>query len=675
MKCLKVNFLMSLICFGLAMPSLHAQINNESTLMTIGGKNVTVGEFMSIYLKNNPKADTLGNKVIRKGEIINKQNLLEYLELYINFKLKVREAEDLGLDTLTSFKTELNGYRDQLAKPYFIDEPTIDKLVQEAFDREHYDVRASHIFVRIGPDAAPEDSLAAFNRTQMIRDRLMKGESFEKLAVEESDDPSARDRESNQQHAFIHGNHGDLGYFTVFDMVYPFENGAYNVEVGKVAPVIRTDYGYHIIKLTDKRSALGKVTVAHLFLMMKKDASKEDSALIKQRIDSIYQKLQQGSAWDTLVKQYSDDKGSASKGGVLPKFGVNRMVPEFVDAIYKMEKPGDYSAPVQTPYGWHIIRLVERKLPGTFPDEKADLKQRISKDVRHQIAVDMVYNMIKKEYNFTEFPESKTDFYTVVTDSIFVGKWDINEAKGLTKPLFKLGNMLFKQQDFAQYLVSKQKKSEKDKIPAFVNKSYKEYVNESLMKWENAHLEQKYPDFRNLMTEYRDGILLFDLTDQKVWSKAVKDTVGLKQYYENNKKNYVWGNRVEASIFTLKDLKLSQKVRNFIKSGLTDDAVLKEINTDPHKILTVENGKYSRKDNKFIDMVPWNIGLSNDITSDSSVVMINIRSLLLPQNKTLNEARGLITADYQNYLEKIWIQYLRQKYPVNVKKEVFSQIK
>ena len=673
MKCVKFSLLVSLICLGMAL-SLRAQVNNESTLMTIGGRNITVGEFMSIYLKNNPKSDS-SVKALQKGEVINKQNLSEYLELYINFRLKVREAEDLGLDTLTSFKTELNGYRDQLAKPYFIDEATIDKLVQEAYDREHYDVRTSHIFLKLAPDASPEDTLVAYKKAQNLRERLDKGEAFDGLAFMESDDPSARDREANQQHPLIHGNHGDLGYFTVFDMVYPFENAAYSLEVGKVSPITRTDYGYHLIKLTDKRSCLGKVTVAHIFLMMKKDATKEDSLLVKQRIDSVYQKLQHGGSWDELVKQYSDDKGSAAKGGVLPKFGVNRMVPEFIDAIYKMQKPDDYSAPVQTPYGWHIIKLIERKLPGTFVEEKVDLKNRVTKDVRHQVAIDVVYNKIKKEYTFTEFPDAKPDFYKVVTDSIFTGRWDINEAKDLNKPLFKLGNMMFKQQDFAKYLASKQKKSDKEKITAYVDKAYKDYVNESLTKWENAHLEQKYPDFKNLMTEYRDGILLFDLTDQKVWSRAVKDTVGLQQFYESNKKNYVWGNRVDASVFTLKDPKQSQKLRNFIKSGLADDAILKELNVDNHKILAVESGKFSRKDNKFIDMVPWNVGIASDIPSDSAVVVVNIRSLLSPANKTLSEARGLITADYQNYLEKIWIQYLRQKYPVVVKKEVFSQIK
>lgn len=462
MKCLKVKFLLFLICFGLAL-SIQAQVNNESILMTIGGRNVTVGEFMAIYLKNNPKQDSVAKKPGQKSDGLNKQSLSEYLELYINFKLKVREAEDLGLDTVTSFKTELNGYRDQLAKPYFIDEPTIDKLVQEAYDREHFDVRTSHIFIRIGPDAPAADTLSAYQKMVKIRERIQNGESFEKLAVELSDDPSARDREANQQHPMIRGNHGDLGYFTVFDMVYKFESAAYNLQVGQIAPIIRTDYGYHLIKLTDKRSCLGKATVAHIFLALKKDATKEDSLMAKQRIDSIYQKLQGGAKWDDLVKQYSDDKGSAAKGGVLPKFGVNRMVPEFIDAIYKMQKPDDYSTPVQTPYGWHIIKLVERKLPGSFNDEKADLKQRVTKDIRHQIAIDVIYNRIKKEYNFTEFPESKTDFYNVVTDSIFVGRWDVSEAKSLTKPLFKLGNMLFKQQDFANYLSAKQKKGEKEK--------------------------------------------------------------------------------------------------------------------------------------------------------------------------------------------------------------------
>ncbi len=653
-----------LLITGLTL-DVFSQAKDSDVLLTIGGKKVTVGEFMSIYQKNNPK-----------GETIDRKNLEDYLDLYINFKLKVREAEDLGLDTLNSFQTELKGYRDQLAKPYFTDEATIDSLVMQAYDRMKYDIRASHIFVRVKPDATPEDTLTAYKKIMAIRDRLMKGESFDKLATDLSEDPSAHDRPGIKGRPGVKGNHGDLGYFTVFDMVYPFESAAYSLPIGSVSMPVRTDYGYHLIKVSDKENAMGKVTVAHIFMMVQDDTTGANSDKVRLRMDSVYNKLKAGGKWDELVKQYSDDKGSAAKGGVLPEYGVNRLVPEFIQPIYSLKNKGDYTVPIRTPYGWHIIRLVDRKTPGTFDEEKANLKQRVMKDGRAVLAKETVLGNIKKEYNFTEYPEAKADFYKVVTDSIFVGKWDPGLAKGLTKVLFKIGNMNFYQQDFATWLARQQKKRDKEAIVHFVDRSYKDFVDESLIKWENLHLEKKYPDFKNLMSEYRDGILLFDLTDQKVWTKAVKDTTGLKAFYEQNRNNYMWDTRLEASIYSLKDPKLSQKVRNFIKDGLTEQSILKEINGDSLKILAVETGKFSKKDNKYIDAVAWVPGISNDIKADSGIVVIvNVKKVLKPEPKTLNEARGLITADYQNYLEKLWIQELRQKYPVTVNREVLAKIK
>jgi peptidyl-prolyl cis-trans isomerase SurA len=471
------------------------------------------------------------------------------------------------------------------------------------------------------------------------------------------------------------GNHGDLGYFTVFDYVYPFESGSFNTEVGKVSPVIRTEYGYHLIKVTSKREALGKVSVAHLYMQMPKNATHADSVKVHLRIDSVYQKLKNGAKWDDMVKQYSDDKGSAAKGGQLPKFGVNRMVPEFIDAIYGLAKEGDFSAPVQTPYGWHIIRLIEKKKPGTYDEEHPELKNRVSRDGRAELARKSVLANARKESGFTEFPDAVKDFYAVVTDSIFTGKWDTTLAKGMKKPMFSIGNTTCTQQDFTRYLARTQHKMEKQKIAFFVNKSYQDFVNENLTKWMNANLEMKFPDFKNLMNEYRDGILLFDLTDQKVWSRAVKDTNGLKSYYQDHKNNYMWDERLDASIYTIKDPKMAQKVRNFIQSGLKDDAILKEMNVDTAKVVTVETGKYSKKDNKYIDAITWKPGISDDIPANPGVVIVNVNKVLIPDNKTLNEARGLVTNDYQNYLEKIWVDYLRHKYTVTVNKDVLAQIK
>jgi peptidyl-prolyl cis-trans isomerase SurA len=349
MNSLKSTVLSSVFVFILFFTAT-SQVKNDEVLMTIAGKPVYVSEFMNIYQKNNVK-----------GESIDKKSLDEYLDLFINFKLKVRQAEELGLDTVTSFRTELNGYREQLAKPYFTDEATIDRLVREAYERESTDLRASHIFFRLKPDPTPEDTLAALNKAIAVREKLLKGDSFENLALEFSEDPSAKDREANQQHPFLKGNRGDLGFFTVFDMVYPFENGAYNTEVDKVSLPVHTEYGYHLIKVTSRHPALGKVTVAHIFLSIPKNATSEDSSRVQKRIDSVYNRLSGGSTFEDLVKAYSDDKGSAAKGGVLPAFGVNRMVPEFIEAIYSLKNPGDYTKPILTPYGWHIVKLIEKK--------------------------------------------------------------------------------------------------------------------------------------------------------------------------------------------------------------------------------------------------------------------------------------------------------------------------
>jgi peptidyl-prolyl cis-trans isomerase SurA len=641
-----------------------AQVNNDEVLMTIAGKRIYVGEFLSIYQKNNVK-----------GETIDKKSLNEYLDLFINFKLKVKQAEDMGLDTVASFKNELNGYRDQLAKPYFTDDATLNRLMQEAYEREKSDLRASHIFFRLAPDASPEDTLVAYKKAMAASERLSKGESFELLAVELSEDPSAKDREATQQHPFLKGNKGDLGFFAVFDMVYPFENGAWGTEVGKVSKPVRTEYGYHLIKVTARRPALGKVTVAHIFLAIPKNATAADSARIQVRIDSVYTKLKSGISFEELVKSYSDDKGSAAKDGVLPAFGVNRMVPEFVEAIYSLDNTGDYTKPILTTYGWHIVKLIERKSQKPYDEEKAELKQRIMKDNRGDQTRQVVIARIRSEYGVTENQEALKAFYTVVTDSIFFGKWKAAAASELTGMLFKVGNLTFRQKDFADYLASTQRKQEKQSIESYVDKKYNDFLDESLMKWENSQLEQKYPEFKALMGEYRDGILLFDLTDQKVWSKAVKDTVGLEAYYQKNKNNYKWDTRLDASIYTVKDTKAVQKVKNFIKSGLSDTDLLKEMNTDSVQVLTIESSKFSRKDNKLIDSIPWTPGFSQDIVTNGTTVFVYVRKTLKPEVKELSEARGLITADYQNYLEKEWIASLRAKYPVEVKQDVLVKIK
>ena len=657
------RFLFLFAFLGILMGT-QAQLNNDEVLMTIADKDITVGEFISIYQKNNVA-----------NEPIDQQSLNEYLELFINFKLKVREAEDLGLDTVSSFITELAGYREQLAKPYFTDKETIDQLVQEAYERSNSDIRAGHIFLRLAPDALPADTIIALQKINVIRDRLVAGESFEELAFELSEDPSARDREANSQHPFIKGNRGDLGYFTVFDMVYPFENAAFTIDVSEVSKPIHTDYGYHLIKIYQKQSAMGKVTVAHLYRAIPKGSTAQDSLRVALKIDSIYTLLQNGAKWDSLVNIYSDDKGSAVRGGTLPKFGVNRMVPEFIAAIYNLDSIGDYTQPVLTSYGWHIIKLQERDAKPDFEQMKGDLKQRVIKDSRAQIGQQVVIDNIIAENGLKQYMDAKQAFYLVVTDSIFLGKWDVSLAEGMDKTLFKISDQVTAQQEFAVYLDLNQKAQAKQNIQSYVNKQYKEFMYDKLMRYENMLLEEKYPEFKALMSEYRDGILLFDLTDQNVWSKAVKDTTGLKEFYEEHKSAYMWGPRVDASIYTFTDPEALTAVKNFLTTGLSDDDILKEINSDDKQILTIQPGKFSRKDNPYIEKMTWETGISQEFTSDNGLVFINIREVLQPEPKQLDEARGLITADYQNFLEEFWIKELKGKYPIVVYKEVFNKIK
>jgi peptidyl-prolyl cis-trans isomerase SurA len=653
---------LNVVIFG----SLIAQ-NSDPTLLTVAGEKVSKTDFLNVYKKNNIK-----------GEAMDRKSLEEYLELFINFKLKVKEAEEQKLDTFTSFKTELAGYRKQLAQPYLTDKAVDEDLLKEAHDRAQWDIRAGHILIKVDKNATPNDTLEAYNKILKIRNRILKGESFESVAKEVSDDPSSRDRTDPNSKSVIKGNGGDLGYFSVLDMIYPFENAAYNTKAGSVSMPVRTEYGYHLIKVVNKQPAMGKVVVAHIFVSVPKDSKPEDLASYKAKIDEAYAKLKSGAKYEDIVTEYSDDKGSAAKGGVLPAFGVNRMVPEFIDAITKLKNTGDYSEPVQTAYGWHIIKLIERKPIKSFEDEKAQLKARILKDSRSEKSKESVINKIKKEYKFKEYPKTLKKFYTVVDSTIFEAKWDVANAMKLKKTMFKLGEQKITQTDFAQNLASKQSKTQKMNIRSFVNEKYTQFVDDMCLNYEDSRLESKYPEFKSLMKEYRDGIMLFELTDKKVWSKAIQDTNGLKDFYEQNKSKYMWDQRLDASIFTCKDALVAKDARkmakNLLNDSITESDLLKKINTDSIAVLKIEHKKFLKGDNSLIDSVKWIKGISEDKVKNKKIVFVVVYNVLAPEPKSIKEAKGLITADFQNYLEKEWIDQLRKKYPYEVNKEVFESL-
>ena len=646
-------------------PTVNAQETDDRVLLNIAGDDVTAGEFMYVYNKNNFNKEASSQQAIR-----------EYLELYINFRLKVKEAESLGLDTLASFRKELEGYRKQLAQPYFTDTEVSEELLAEAYERKLWDIRASHILIRVDKNALPEDTLKAYKKALEARNRIANGEDFGTVAAEMSEDPSARDTEASQYRPARKGNRGDLGYFTVFDMVYPFETGAYTTAVGQVSQPVRTDFGYHLIFVTDKQPALGQAQVAHVFVAIPPNATATDSLQKKMKIDAAYEKIAAGVPFEEVVLEFSEDKSSTGNGGKLPWFGSNRMVPEFIVETRNLKDTGDISKPFTTAFGWHVIKLIGRKPVGTFEEEEFNLSSRLDKDMRNSLSEEAVIERIKKDYNFKEYPKAKEALYATLDSTILKGEWSVDKAAGLDKTVFVLGEQKFTQQDFAKYLASKQSKKTADKL-AFFNESYITYVNESCIAYEDSHLEEKYPDFRMLVQEYHDGILLFDLTDQKVWSKAVKDTTGLREYFNAYPGKYMWDKRLYASVVTVLnpgDINTDDLKEMFVQGKSTEE-ILKAFNTDTVMNILIETNKFSTGDSPVVDKIKWKTGLSQSIDTPEGPTFVYVYEILKPEPKSLDEARGLITADYQAYLEEEWIKELRAKYTVIIDEGVLITLK
>ncbi len=638
----------------------------KQTLLTIGNEKIPVGEFLRVYEKNNTAEEQQKPDAIK-----------EYLDLYINFKLKVKEAEDLKMDTIASFKKELHGYREQLAKPYFTDQAVNDKLMKEAYNRMMQDVRASHILLMVDENASPEDTLKAWNKINKIRDEIENGKPFAVAAEEYSDDPSAKDqKEIPGKQAARKGNHGDLGYFTVFNMLYPFETAAYETPVGQVSQPVRTHYGYHLVYVTDKKPAMGVAEVAHIFVRLRPDASENDVKRKTEKINKIYQKLQDSLSWDAAVVKYSEDKGSVSKGGKLSKFTCSRIVPEFVKTIDSL-KPGEYSKPVRTMYGWHIIKLISTKKPGTYDEEKANLKERIKKDSRSQLSKESVIANIKTKNNFKVYNDAKTGIFAAIDSTVLNQAFKADSLPAtLNKPLIKIGKVTKTQMDFANYVAKNQKKQANIDKEVYLNKLFNKFVDKTCMDYKDANLEKEYPEFANLMKEYHDGILLFNLSDEKIWSKAVKDTAGLEKFYNENKINYQWGPRAEATVYQINKKDDIEKALAVIKKGEDDGDIAKQLLQDSITSVKIIPGKFEKGDNKYVDAVKWEPGFYEAGSSDveDMHVYVKIKKIIKPQAKQLEEARGLVTADYQNYLEKEWINNLKQKYPVKINQKVLTKV-
>jgi len=638
-----------LLAFLALSSSSFAQSTNP-VLMTINNKPVLKSEFEYIYNKNN------------SNNSLDKKTLDEYVDLFVNFKLKVEEAKSQGIDTTKSFITELAGYRSQLTKPYLTDSRVDDALLHEAYDRSKEDVDVSHILIRIPQNASPFDTLKAFNEINAIWKRVQK-EDFSKVAKEVSQDQSA-DK-----------NSGHIGWVSAFRTVYPFETMAFNTPVGTISRPVRTAFGYHILKIHGRRNSLGEILVSHIMIFTSKGEEAQNKKA-KVTIDSIYQRVLAGDDFGTLAKTYSQDKGSSVKNGELPWFGTGRMVPEFETAAFALKNVGDISQPIQSEYGWHIIKLMDKKGLAAFDELKADLERKVKHDERANSGQHAFLTKSRIANNYQENSASIQEFYKLLdkhklTDSTFIAI-----AAKLTDPLFSFAGKSYTQADFARYL-KKNNTSEKSIPSEIIDEKLAAFADSELLSYEDSQLENKYDDFRYLMQEYHDGILLFEVSNREVWEKASKDTQGLDKYFNAHKTDYTWEKpHYKGHVILCRDKETLAAAKSIVKKSETDsiDKYLRTRLNDSIQYVKIEKGLYVQGENKVVDDQIFKTKEKYVPTKDYPFFFVTGK-LLKNKPEDYTDVRGLVTADYQEFLEREWIKALRAKYPVNVDQNVLKTVK
>jgi peptidyl-prolyl cis-trans isomerase SurA len=648
--------ILGLVFLSISSASIAQNVDKNATIFSVAGQPVSVGEFEYVYTKNN----------INNQADYSEKSLTEYLKLYENFRLKVKEAERLHLDTISSLMNELEGYRKQLAKSFLTDREITDQLIQEAYQRSLREVNVAHLLVKCDENANPADTLAAYKKAMDIRKRILKGEDFGKLATEFSDDPSAKQ------------NKGDIGYFTVFQTVYPFESAAYNTKPGDVSMPVRTVFGYHLVKGIASRDAQGEITVAHILRKFPENVTADQKLVIYKSIDSLYNKIKTGQiTFEEAVKAYSDDRTSKSKNGELAPFGTGRMVPEFEAAAFSLKVNGDIFKPIETAYGWHIIKRLDKSAAPSFDDAKNDLKRKVERDTRSQVAKNKLIERIKAENGFSELALNKAAFFKAVSPSLADGSFNKDSLKINTSlTLFNLAGKSTTLLDFAKYVETVNRKRTDKSKDQLLSEYYDNFVTQKALEYEESQLEKKKPEFASLMKEYRDGILLFELTDRKVWSYALKDTVGLEKFYEANKTKYMWGDRVEAEVFNCTNKNMADAAYKLAKKKKSaGDIQLKVNQLNPAGKVSVIDGKYEKGQYDVVDNAGWVLGTSPvKMLNDSTYQFVRVNKLVAPEPKSLKEAKGFIISDYQEFLEKNWMAELHNRYPIVLNDAVFNQL-
>jgi peptidyl-prolyl cis-trans isomerase SurA len=649
---MKIRSILLILLFNLSHSFSFAQKPDEKILMTVAGRGVEAGEFIRMY---NKSLDPLI-----------KTDLNDYLEQFTAFKLKVADAIDLGYDTTRAYKEELNGYRNQLAQSYLTDPDFKEKLLQKAYQRSLSEVNALHILISCSPDASPEDTLKAYKKAIDIRERIIRGEAFEQVAKATSDDKS------------VLINSGNLGYFSVFQMITPFEEAAYTLKPGTVSMPVRTPYGYHIIKVSDRRPSKGKIKVAHIMKAAPPGSDEKTVQKAEKEINNIYAQLKNGESFRKLASEYSDHKESAANGGEMNWFGAGEIISDFSEAAFSIKDTGEFTKPVRSVYGFHIIKLLDKKAPGTYEESKSFLESKLNQSNLISLGKKSFIEKLKKEYNFRINPSIR-EWFCKNTDTLIMQGISKYIPRNIPSGnIYSFASQHLSAKDFAAYLEKRGNMIITKNPEYYIDSSLESIASDEIMNYENSVLEQKYPDFRYLMNEFHDGILLFDISSKNVWNKVQEDSAGLQKYYEAHKNGYLSKRSIEARLYTLRESGGAKRLKAAYmkcsrKSG-TDGRLLAKFNQKGDTLLTIKEGKWTTGDDADIDRINWIAGL-HSFTRSGFPSLINIVKVNEPVPLPLNEVQADMISGYQDWLTEEWIKQLKKKYTVKIDTQVFDEVK
>ncbi len=624
--------------------------NEDPILFTVNGKAVHLSEFKYIYAKTNgDKAD------------FSEKSLNEYLQLYIDFKLQVAKGIDMGLDKNAEVIREQNQYKKQLSSTYLTDREITEKLVKEAFEWSKEDRKISHILVALSENASAEEVKEALLDITDIKNRA-SSDNFAELAKQQSNDTYSKEKG------------GDLGFFTILQLPYEMEKAMYGTALQSISPIFRTKYGFHILKVTEIRPAKGQIQLAHIL-------ARGEESVAKSKIDSIYNILKAADSFETLATSLSEDNSTKSRGGIIGWVGINKFPAEFEKAIFDLSKDGAISAPVKSSAGWHILKRIKSMKNPSYQESKGELTNKIKQNERYQIVQDSLTSKIKKEAGYYLDENMMKELIKILeSDANFLqGRWNpSNELLADDRTLFSVGDKKGSIKEFA--LMAQRSPNERFALSprtteAAIKRVLEKVVAQKSLEYEEGQLDKKYPEFKSLMREYEEGILLFEVKKQLIWDKASSDEEGLKKFFDANKSKYKWKDRAKVTFYTVKstDEKLIKSIKKFAQKN-SSDAVKSNFNKENALVQTTE-ASYEKGKNKEIDDLKWKAGSCNQgYVKDGSSFFTKIESITPSTEKKLEEARGYVVADYQDELEKQLLKSLRESYKVEINQDVLKSL-